>query len=55
MFSFIALLPSSLHPFSIASTSIPRLLILSSIHPALSHSRRLMAHHHPRFILKRDD
>jgi hypothetical protein len=48
-------LPSSLHRCSIASTSIPSLLILSSIHPALSHSRPLMAHHHPRFILKRDD
>jgi hypothetical protein len=45
----------SLHRCSIASTDISRRSILLSIHPALSHSRPLMAHHHPIFIFKRDD
>jgi hypothetical protein len=30
-------------------------LDLSPIHSALSHSRPPMTHHHPIFILKRDD
>jgi hypothetical protein len=54
MLSFIALLPKPSPMFDYFHKYFP-FLDLSSIHPALSHIRPLMAHHHPIFILKCDD